>query len=311
MKELIRIGTRQSALAVWQAKHVGELLQRIYPKLQVELVHFDTKGDRILEKPLAAIGGKGLFTAELETAMHERTIDIAVHSLKDMPTDLPEGLVLGAITKREDPCDALVSPTYKTLDKLPQGAIVGTSSLRRQAQLLHMRPDLQIQTLRGNVQTRLRKLEEDHLDAIILASAGLKRLGLADRMTQRLTPEEMIPAVGQGALAVECRSDDEEMLGILQHIHDEKTYYAVEGERSFLRQLQGGCQVPIGVHGTVVDNQLTLKAIIASLDGKTVYEGELSGPCAKATLLGKHLAMALYNEGGKDIIDALIKEGIV
>ena len=302
MRDHIRIGTRKSALALWQAEHISAELQRLYPNITVELVHFNTKGDRILEKPLAQVGGKGLFTAELEEAMHKGDIDIAVHSLKDMPTELPEGLTLGAISAREVPYDALVSPVYKTLDKLPQGARVGTSSLRRQAQLLHVR---------GNVQTRLSKIETEKLDGVILAQAGLKRLGLDDQITQVFKADEMIPAVGQGALAIECRADDTEMLEMLAPINDEATRYAVEGERGFLRQLNGGCQVPMGVHGTINKGQLTLKAMIASLDGKTVYEGEISGPAKKAEILGKNLAKALYEEGGKHIVDALIEEGII
>ena len=304
-------GTRKSALALWQAEHISAELQRLYPNITVELVHFNTKGDRILEKPLAQVGGKGLFTAELEEAMHAGNIDIAVHSLKDMPTELPEGLTLGAISAREVPYDALVSPVYKTLDKLPQGARVGTSSLRRQAQLLHVRPDLKVEVIRGNVQTRLSKIETEKLDGVILAQAGLKRLGLEDQITQVFKADEMIPAVGQGALAIECRADDTEMLEILAPINDEATRYAVEGERSFLRQLNGGCQVPMGVHGTINKGQLTLKAMIASLDGKTVYEGEISGPAKKGEILGKNLAKALYEEGGKRIVDALIEEGII
>ena len=306
MRDHIRIGTRKSALALWQAEHISAELQRLYPNITVELVHFNTKGDRILEKPLAQVGGKGLFTAELEEAMHKGDIDIAVHSLKDMPTELPEGLTLGAISAREVPYDALVSPVYKTLDKLPQGARVGTSSLRR-----HVRPDLKVEVIRGNVQTRLSKIETEKLDGVILAQAGLKRLGLDDQITQVFKADEMIPAVGQGALAIECRADDTEMLEMLAPINDEATRYAVEGERGFLRQLNGGCQVPMGVHGTINKGQLTLKAMIASLDGKTVYEGEISGPAKKAEILGKNLAKALYEEGGKHIVDALIEEGII
>ena len=302
MRNHIRIGTRKSALALWQSEYVKSELQRLYPGITVELVNFNTKGDRILNKPLAEVGGKGLFTAELEAAMHAGDIDIAVHSLKDMPTELPEGLTLGAISKREVPFDALVSPNYKTLDQLPQGARIGTSSLRRQAQLLHRRPDLQIEVIRGNVQTRLSKIETEGLDGVVLAQAGLKRLGLADKITQ---------AVGQGALAIECRSDDVEILDMLSNIDDESTRLAVEGERSFLNQLNGGCQVPMGVYGTVEKGQLTLKALIASLDGKTVYEGELSGPAQKGVMLGKNLAKALYEEGGKHIVEALVKEGII
>lgn len=308
---MIKIGTRQSALALWQAQHIKDELIKLYPSCQVELVYFNTKGDKILEKSLAEIGGKGLFTAELEAAMYSGNIDIAVHSLKDMPTDLPEGLVLGAISKRETPHDALISPIYKTLENLPKGAKVGTSSLRRQAQLLHIRPDLDIHVLRGNVQTRLRKLEEEHFDAIVLAQAGLKRLGLEACITQVFEPEEMLPAVGQGALAIECRSDDTEMLAMLEPINHMPTRYAVEGERSFLRQLQGGCQVPMGVYGTIENNQLNLKALIASLDGKKVYEGSMTGPQVKADMLGRNLAKALYEEGGKAIIEELIQEGII
>ncbi len=311
MRNSIKIGTRQSALAVWQATYIRDELQRLYPTCTIELVHFTTKGDAILEKPLADIGGKGLFTAELEAAMHRGDIDIAVHSLKDMPTELPDGLILGAISKREAPYDALVAPVYKTLDQLPQGAKVGTSSLRRQAQLLHARPDLDIHVLRGNVQTRLRKLEDEQFDAIVLAQAGLKRLGLDHLITQVFSVDDMIPAVGQGALAIECRDDDEEMLSMLVPINHEETRCAVEGERSFLRQLQGNCQVPMGVHGMIDNHQLTLQGLIASIDGKDVYEGSISGPLCKANMLGKNLAKALYEEGGKQIIEILIKEGII
>ena len=311
MRNHIKIGTRKSALALWQAEFIKNELQRLNPSITVELVHFNTKGDRILEKPLAEVGGKGLFTAELEAAMHAGDIDIAVHSLKDMPTELPQGLTLGAISKREVPYDALISPQYKTLDKLPKGARIGTSSLRRQAQLLHRRPDLKIEVIRGNVQTRLNKIETEGLDGVILAQAGLKRLGLDHQITQVFTADEMIPAVGQGALAIECRADDVEMLDMLSLIDDEPTRLAVEGERSFLNQLNGNCQVPMGVHGTIEKGQLTLKALIASTDGKTVYEGELSGPATKRVMLGKNLAKALYEEGGKHIIEALVKEGII
>lgn len=311
MRNHIKIGTRKSALALWQAEFIKNELQRLNPSITVELVHFNTKGDRILEKPLAEVGGKGLFTAELEAAMHAGDIDIAVHSLKDMPTELPQGLTLGAISKREVPYDALISPQYKTLDKLPKGARIGTSSLRRQAQLLHRRPDLKIEVIRGNVQTRLNKIETEGLDGVILAQAGLKRLGLDHQITQVFTADEMIPAVGQGALAIECRADDVEMLDMLSLIDDEPTRLAVEGERSFLNQLNGNCQVPMGVHGTIEKGQLTLKALIASTDGKTVYEGELSGPATKSVMLGKNLAKALYEEGGKHIIETLVKEGII
>ena len=311
VRTTVKIGTRSSALALRQAEYVAGELEKRYPEIRTELVHFSTKGDRILEKPLAEIGGKGLFTEELETAMRSGNIDLAVHSLKDMPVDLPEGLVIGAVTKREAPYDALVSPKYKTLDKLPQGAKVGTSSLRRQAQLLHKRPDLNIVVLRGNVQTRLRKLEEEGFDAIVLAQAGLLRLGLGDVITQVFAAEDMIPAVGQGALAIECRDGDADVLRMLEPLADAETTHAVTGERSFLREVQGGCQVPMGIHGTCDRGQLRLRALISSLDGKRLYEGEMSGPCSKADILGKNLARALCREGGKDIIDNLVKEGII
>lgn len=311
MTQVIRIGTRKSALALWQAYHVADELKKIYPHLEVEMVHFHTKGDAILEKSLAEIGGKGLFTAELEAAMHQGAIDIAVHSLKDMPTELPEGLTLGAITRREIPLDALVSPNYKTLAALPQGAKVGTSSLRRQAQLLHARPDLQIHVLRGNVQTRLNKLESEGFDAIVLAQAGLKRLGLDHLITEVFDPEIMLPAVGQGALAIECRQDDRDMLAMLSHLNDPDTRYAVEAERAFLRSLNGGCQVPMGVYGQVLEGQLQLEALIASLDGKEVYKGHLEGPVAEAEALGISLADRLRQEGAQAIIDELLQAGVL
>lgn len=311
MKELIRIGTRSSALALWQAEHVAARLEELYPGTKVELVHHSTKGDRILEKPLAEIGGKGLFTEELEMSMRNGSIDLAVHSLKDMPTELPEDLVIGAITKRESPCDVLVSPKYKTLDQLPEGAKVGTSSLRRQAQLLHERPDLTITMLRGNVQTRLNKLESEGFDAIVLAEAGLKRLGLENVITQVFTADELIPAVGQGALAIECRANDKDMLDAIAPLNDEETMWATIGERSFLRQLEGGCQVPMGVHGTIHKGQLTIKALIASLDGKNCYEGELCGPQERAEVIGRNLAKALYEEGGKVILEDLKARGVL
>lgn len=311
MKNLIRIGTRSSQLALWQARYVAGELEKLYEGCRVELVEFDTKGDRILGKALAEIGGKGLFTQELEEAMLAGEIDLAVHSLKDMPTELPDGLMLGAITKREVPFDALVSPKYKTLKNLPQGAKVGTSSLRRQAQLLKVRPDLQIELIRGNVNTRLRKLEEEQFDGIILAQAGLKRLGLEHVITQVFTAEEMLPAVGQGALAIECACANTEIRELLKPLQDEATCHAVTGERSFLHQLEGGCQVPMGVYGICADGQLTLTALISSLDGKRVYTGQLTGPCHLADMLGRNLAKALYEEGGKEIVEELIKEGIL
>lgn len=311
MRQVIRIGTRQSALALWQAHHVADELKKIYPQIQVEMVHFNTKGDKILEKSLAEIGGKGLFTAELEEAMHEGLIDIAVHSLKDMPTELPDGLVLGAITQRETPFDALVAPAYKTLAALPEGAKVGTSSLRRQAQLLHARPDLKIHVLRGNVQTRLNKLESENFDAIVLAQAGLKRLEMDHVITEIFKPEIMLPAVGQGALAIECRQEDQEMLDMLRPLNDSDTRYAVAAERAFLRSLNGGCQVPMGVYATVKAGQLQVQALIASLDGQHMYKGHLVGSVGDAEEIGISLANRLRQEGAQAIIDELLQAGVL
>lgn len=311
MKNVIRIGTRSSQLALWQAEHIAKELKALYPKCEVELVEFSTKGDRMLGQALAKIGGKGLFTKELEDAMLAGDIDMAVHSLKDMPTELPEGLILGAVTKREVPYDALISPKYKTLDQLPKGAKVGTSSLRRQAQLLRKRPDLSISLIRGNVNTRLRKLKEENFDGIILAQAGLKRLGLEGLITEVFPTEDMLPAVGQGALAIECSATNREILEMLRPLIHEETLVAVTGERSFLRELEGGCQVPMGVYGICQDGQLTLNALISSLDGKRVYTGQMSGPSDHAELLGRNLAKALYDKGGKEVVEELIKEGIL
>ncbi len=306
----IKIGTRSSALALWQANHVAQLLQKQYPDCTVELVEMSTRGDRILDKPLASIGGKGLFTEELEKAMLDGSIDMAVHSLKDMPTDLPEGLILGAFTKREEPWDVLVSPKYKTVENLPKGAIVGSSSLRRQAQLLRMRPDLQIKPLRGNVNTRLQKLLDGEYDAIVLAYAGLHRLGLGEYITEVFDVDTMIPAVGQGALAIECvkGSPMEELLKPLQ---DKETTAAVEAERSFLRHCHGSCQVPIGVFAKCEKENLKIHGLISDLQGENVYEGVLSVPMHEAEKGGITLAEQLFSDGAMAIIEELSQEGIL
>lgn len=306
MRKKITIGTRSSKLALWQAEYIADCLHRQYPDLTVELMHITTKGDKILDVPLAKIGGKGLFTKELETAMLEGKIDLAVHSLKDMPTTLPEGLALTAITKRFDCGDALVSPMYKTLENLPQGAKVGTSSLRRRAQLLHARPDLDIRSLRGNVNTRLRKLDEEHFDAIVLAVAGLKRLGFGDRITQIIPPQICLPAVGQGALAVETREDDREIRQMLAFLHDDKTADAAAAERAFLASVEGGCQVPVGVYAQVGENNmLTVEAVIGSIDGKTLIRDTLSGKREDAAKLGRNLAETILQNGGLAIMQSL------
>ncbi len=312
MRDKIVIGTRKSALALWQADYVADCIKEKYPEITVEKKLIVTKGDKILDTPLAKIGGKGLFTKALEDEMLAGDIDIAVHSLKDVPTELPEGLKIAAITKRFDPGDALVSPKYGTLDKLPQGAKIGTSSLRRSAQLLHARPDLKIESLRGNVNTRLQKLEDENFDGIILAVAGLKRLEMEDRITQVLPVEICLPAVGQGALAIEARRDDEEILSIIDFLNDETTVACTNGERAFLKAVEGGCQVPVGVYGTPSEDGISLEAVIASVDGKQLYRDSVQGSPEEAEHLGKALADRLLNAGGRKILQelGLLKEDV-
>ena len=306
MRKKIVIGTRSSKLALWQAEYVADRLRKQYEGLEVELMHIVTKGDKILDVPLAKIGGKGLFTKELEVAMLEKRVDLAVHSLKDMPTVLPTGLSLTTITKRLDCGDALVSPKYQTLENLPKGAKVGTSSLRRKAQLLNIRPDLDIHNLRGNVNTRLRKLEEENFDAIVLAVAGLKRLGFGDKITQIIPRKYCLPAVGQGALAIETRADNEEIKNMLSFLYDDKTADATIAERAFLAQVEGGCQVPVGVYGEVnEDNTLTVEAVIGSLDGKTIIRDKVTGKRENASELGEDLAKKILANGGLEIMQSL------
>lgn len=306
MRKKIVIGTRSSKLALWQAEYVADCLRKQYQGLEVELEHIMTKGDKILDVPLAKIGGKGLFTKELEVAMFEGRIDLAVHSLKDMPTVLPDGLSLATITKRLDCGDAIVSPQYKTLDKLPQGAKVGTSSLRRRAQLLKVRPDLDIHSLRGNVNTRLRKLEDENFDAIVLAVAGLKRLGFGDKITQIIPQEICLPAVGQGALAIETRDDDDEIKEMLHFLHDEQTADATTAERAFLARVEGGCQVPVGVYGQVDENDnLVVEAVIGSVNGDKLIRDKIIGDRKNAKQIGETLAQKLLDNGGLEIMQSL------
>lgn len=305
MRKKIVIGTRSSKLALWQADFVADCLRKEYPGLVVEKKLMTTKGDKILDAPLAKIGGKGLFTKELEQEMLEGGIDLAVHSLKDMPTEVPEGLVIGAITKRADPGDAVVSLKYGHFADLPEGAKVGTSSLRRKAQLLHARPDLKIQDLRGNVNTRLRKLEKENFDAIVLAVAGLTRLGFKDRIAEVMPREIMLPAVGQGALAIEARGDDKEILELLSFLNDVDMAACARGERAFLAKVEGGCQVPVGVYGSVEQDELQLEAVIASLDGARLYRDKITGAKAEAEKLGGELAEKLLAAGGLEIMQEL------
>ena len=307
MKKHIVIGTRGSKLALWQAEHIAGRISERYPAIEVTLKKIVTTGDKILDVPLAKIGGKGLFTKELENAMLSGEIDLAVHSLKDMPTELPEGLMLAAITTRADASDAFVSMRYKSLDELPQGAKVGTSSLRRRAQILKYRPDLQTVDLRGNLDTRIKKLENQEMDAIILATAGLKRLGLEQYITQILPIEICLPAVGQGALAIESRQDDVEVLAVLEFLNDSETIAAVTAERAYLREVQGGCQVPVGVHGEVNGDQLLLEATILKIDGTREVREQICGSSSEAEELGIKLAQQMLAAGGKEILDELIE----
>jgi hydroxymethylbilane synthase len=298
---MIRIATRRSPLAKWQANHVASLLRAAEPGLDVRLHEVVTRGDKILDVPLADVGGKGLFVKEIEDALLAGDAEIAVHSMKDLPALLSDGLVLAAVPEREDPRDALCSPRWKTLDRLPRGAKVGTSSLRRGAQLKAVRPDLDVQMVRGNVETRLRKASEG-LDAVVLAYAGLRRLGLADRATQVLSTDEMLPAVAQGALALETRADDaatRKRLAVLEH---PETRVRTEAERGFLARIEGGCQVPIAGHARIEGGKVILRALVASLDGERIIRGERTAALADARRMGEALAEELLSKGAAAIL---------
>ncbi|MBE8951944.1 MAG: hydroxymethylbilane synthase [Quinella sp. 1Q7] len=298
----IKIGTRGSRLALWQAQFVAAELKKFFPALDVELVTVHTTGDKILDAPLAKIGGKGLFTKELELQLARGEIDAAVHSLKDVPTELPDGFRIAAITRRAQPFDAFVSNKFPTFDALPTGAVIGTSSLRRAAQVSALRPDVAIKNLRGNVETRLGKLDAGDFDAIILAAAGLERLGHAARIRELLTA--IIPAAGQGALAIETRGDDESTLRLVRQLNDAETFAAAEVEREFLREVGGSCQVPVGVFAQVVNEQLTVRAVIASPDGKRLVTDSETAPL-DSPHIGLKLARRLLELGGRKILDTL------
>ncbi len=300
----LRIATRKSPLALWQAHHVAGLLRGLEPGLEVSLLELSTEGDRFLQAPLAQVGGKGLFVKEIEEALTAGQADVAVHSLKDMTSQMPKGLCLAAVPEREDPRDAWVSPSGLRLDALPVGAKVGTSSLRRTCQLLERRSDLQVVPLRGNVQTRLRKTEEQGLAGTVLAAAGLKRLGLEGRITQVVEPEVSLPAVGQGVLAIQCRSDDEALLGLMRRLDDAKTRLAVAAERAFLAQLEGGCTVPLAGYATLEGDRLRLRGLVGRPDGTRVIRGELSGAASEGAALGERLAQQLLANGAREILSA-------
>ena len=301
------IATRESALAMWQARHVQGRLQALYPRTSVELLGLTTQGDQILDRPLAAIGGKGLFIKELEVAMAEGRADLAVHSLKDVPMEMPPGFALAAIAAREDPRDAFVSNRFASLAGLPAGAIVGTSSLRREAQLRERHPGLEVRPLRGNVNTRLRKLDEGQYDAIILAAAGLKRLGFGERIRDLIDPEDSLPAPGQGALALECRADRPDVVAALAPLVDLASTLAVTAERAFSRALSGSCHTPLAAHATWQEGTLWLRGLIASQDGREVLRGERESQAvdaAGADALGNALAEAFLARGAARLIVA-------
>jgi len=302
----LRIATRKSPLALWQAEHVQARLQDLHPGLQVELVTMSTRGDRILDSPLSKIGGKGLFVKELEQGMLEGSADIAVHSMKDVPAEFPRGLMLGAILEREDPRDAFVSERFGSVPALPQGARVGTSSLRRQCQLRAQRPDLQILDLRGNVGTRLAKLEAGDYDAIILACAGLKRLGMGARITCALSPDEMLPAIAQGVIGIECRADDAATLALIEPLNDAATRYRTLAERAMNAALAGGCQAPVAGYSELDNGILHLRGLVGRPDGSAMIRSEITGPVADAEQLGGQLADDLLARGARPILAELL-----
>lgn len=302
MRKEIRIGTRGSLLAVTQSTWVKNRIEAQHPGITVELVKIITKGDKILDVPLAKVGGKGLFVKEIEEALLRREVDLAVHSMKDVPSELPAELFLGVIPKREDPRDAFISNNSGSVTDLPNGARVGTSSLRRRSQLAALRPDLQIEDLRGNLDTRLRKLDEGQYEAIILAAAGLNRLGMGSRPAAYFEPADMLPAVGQGALGIELRRDDAELLAGLDFLNDRATTLAVQAERAFLFTLEGGCQVPIGAHAEIVGETVRLTGLIASVDGREMIKRSKEGPVREAEKLGIDLATELLDLGGREIL---------
>jgi hydroxymethylbilane synthase len=302
---VLRIGTRGSKLALAQSEWVKKRIEGQHPHAQVQLVRIKTTGDKILDSPLAKIGGKGLFVKEIEEALLNERVDLAVHSMKDVPAALPEGLILASFPEREDPHDAFVSIDYLELDQLPQGARVGTGSLRRAAQLLHVRPDLELLPLRGNVDTRLRKLEAGEFQGIILAAAGMRRLGFEDRISQVLPTEQILPAIGQGALGLEVRRDDEETIGLINFLNDEETQVTVEAERAFLKELEGGCQVPIAAFSRLGGGRLDLEGMVAELDGSKIIRDRITGARNEGEDMGIRLARRLLASGADKILEKI------
>lgn len=304
-QRIIKIATRQSPLALWQAEYVADRLQQAHPGIKTELIKMVTKGDKILDAPLAKIGGKGLFVKELEQGMLEGIADIAVHSMKDVPVEFPEGLHLAVILPREDPRDAFVSNKYQSLGELPDNAKIGTSSLRRQCQIAEHFPKAQILSLRGNVNTRLAKLDAGNYDAIILAAAGLKRLGFADRITQLLDTKISLPAIGQGAVGIECRVDDVEMNQLLEPLHDQESTIRVRAERAMNARLNGGCQVPIAGFSELINGRLFMRGLVGKPDGSVIYRAEMTGAIENADEIGRSIADELLASGAGKVLQEL------
>jgi len=306
VRKTLKIGTRRSPLAIWQAEHVKQLLEAEISGLTCSLVRIVTQGDKVLDIPLFQVGGKGLFVNEIETSLLRGDCDLAVHSMKDLPAQLHNGLVLAAVPPREDPRDALIcrDATHR-LESLPPGSRVGTSSLRRASWIRSLRSDLTTEPSRGNVETRLRRLDEGRFHAIVLAMAGLKRLGLDHRVTEIFSPERCLPAIGQGALALECRASDKELLGMLTFLHDPSTACAVRGERSFLAEVEGGCQVPVACHGTLSDGILTLSGLVSSPDGTVCIRRRTEGNPTDAEKMGKELAREILDAGGRQVLASI------
>jgi hydroxymethylbilane synthase len=308
MKNHIIIGTRGSDLALWQANWVKSELVRHHPSLTVDLSIIKTKGDIILDVPLAKVGGKGLFVKEIEEAMLDGRIDIAVHSMKDMPAEIPDGLCIAAVPERENPGDALISRNNIPLSRLPEGARIGTSSLRRASQLLFARPDIQIMPLRGNINTRIRKLDTEGLDAVVLAAAGVKRLNLEEKISEYIDFDILLPAVGQGALCIETREQDDDTRAFVSVLDHALTHQVIFAERAFLHRLEGGCQVPMAAYGTIKNAVLTLTGMVAEIDGSRIIKDQITGPARDARLLGIALAERLIVQGAGDILDRVINE---
>ena len=301
----IKIGSRGSPLALWQANWIRGQLESQNPDIPVEIVIIKTSGDKIQDVPLAKIGGKGLFVKEIEEALLSKDVDFAVHSMKDMPIKFPFALCIASVTKRENPFDALISKNDIKLDDLPKGAKIGTGSLRRISQLLHYRPDLDLVPLRGNLETRIKKLETEGLDAIILAAAGLIRMGWEEQISEIISPEILLPAMGQGAVGIEARKNDVDNQILLADMDDENTHLALDAERAIVTQLEGGCNVPIGAFATIEEDEMTVKGLVASLDGKTIYKKEVKGNKVHAINLGKELGNELLEMGGDKIMQEI------